>query len=174
VKKEYLIVLCLIAVVSTIGLIVANNQRDLEVSYPSEDTVLQDNDYTISVNGQEVTVGSASWEDTVKVFAGETLGMSTVYRPDEYNCCLTFSKHANKLIRIHINTNQIATNRGARVGDTFATVEKLYGPNYSKVWEKGKPQHFDAAYGVDTNHSVVFKVRSNLVETIVIQSVTSH
>ncbi|MDD2585526.1 MAG: hypothetical protein PHT79_03750 [Syntrophomonadaceae bacterium] len=169
-KKEYIIVIAIVLVVSISAFIISIMHPQVEIRYAEDAVVLNDEDFTVHFSAGIIQIGSSTWDDVVDLLpAGHNLGMSTLYRPDNLGCLLTFTRKENVLSEIHFESPVLATSRGVRVGDKFSQVTKLYGPEYSSVNVKGKNSYFDAVYGDYSENCLVFQVKKNQVTKIIIQ-----
>lgn len=169
-KIDYVKITLLITLFTVIGLVVLFTQPALLVDYPENDTILTAEDFIVRNDIGEITVGLSSWDQVIKVFPeGENLGMSTIYRPLSNNCLLQFTKEENILDKMHIYGDYLTTNRGIKIGDSFAEVETCYGTNYAKVTQADRPGYFEAIYGCDDNNDIIFKVQDQIVEKIILQ-----
>lgn len=169
-KNQYLIIITIVVVVYALGFYIANNQEPLDIMYPSEDTILNNDDFLVSFPKGELEIGSSSWEVVEQVLPeGKILGMSTIYSPQNIDCLLTFTEDENMLCKLHISDASIVTNRNVKVGDEFSVVIGAYGNNYASVSKKGNKTDFDAVYGADNSNSIVFQVRDNKVSKIILQ-----
>ncbi|NLB88423.1 MAG: hypothetical protein GX790_04235 [Syntrophomonadaceae bacterium] len=171
-KKEYLIILITVVLVYAFGFYIANNQDPLDIVYPNEDAILDSNDFLVEFANGKLAIGSSSWEEVVQVFPeGKMLGMSTIYSPANIDALLTFTEDENILCRLHITDPSIATSRNIKTGDSFSKVVETYGPNYASVSKRGNKDDFDAVYYCKENdNSIVFQIRNNVVERIVLQN----
>ena len=95
--------------------------------------------------------------------------MSTIYRPDNLDCLLTFTEEENILHKAHINDPGLCTSRGIKLGDSMTRVVDTYGKNYASVFESGNQKDIDMVYGYDNNNSIVFQIRNNKVNKIILQ-----
>ncbi len=170
-KYQILCVIAIVVIVYTIGFYIANNQEPLEVVYPSEDTILSIDDFTVNLPQGQVIVGSFAWDEVKHILPnGKTLGRSTIYSPVDFDCLFTFSKKENILSRIHISEEEVFTSRDICIGDNFDKVVTAYGENYSSVSKVGNTKDFDVAYGADNNSSIFFHIRDNKVNKIILQN----
>jgi len=169
-KREYAKIAVVVIMAAIIGLIVRFTQPGLEIDYPEQDTVLTMEDFTIKTDQGEITVGVSSWDQvTAQLPGGETLGLSTIYRPPEKDCLLQFTEDENILNKMHIFADRFVTSRGVKVTDPFSAVEVSYGPNYTQIKSKDKPDYFEAVYGSGNNNSIVFQVQDNKIVKIILQ-----
>ncbi|HZK43568.1 MAG TPA: hypothetical protein VFC73_04700 [Syntrophomonadaceae bacterium] len=170
-RNQYLIVIAIIVLVYSFGFYIAKNQEPLEVTYPNEDAILDNEDFMINFPDGKLAVGLSDWFEVENVLPeGKMLGMSTVYSPKDIDCLLSFTKKENILYKLHLENTDIITNRNIKTGDPFSKVIDAYGPNYSSVSKKGNKNNFDATYGADNNNNIVFQVRNNVVNKIILQS----
>lgn len=172
IKTQYLIIIATIILVYTFGFYIAYDQDPLDIVYPSESAILDSNDFLVEFASGKLSIGSSSWEEVMKVLPdGKILGMSTIYSPANIDILLTFTEDENILCKLHITDPDIATSRNVKIGDSFSKVVECYGPNYATVSKRGDRDYFDAVYYNDeNNHSIVFQVRNNVVERIVLQN----
>ena len=169
-KREYKYLTIIIIITAIIGLIVRFSQPAVEIAYPESDAILTGQDFTIKTDHSEVTIGISRWEQVISAFPeGETLGLSTIYRPAAHDCLLTFTEDENILNKMHIDSNHYVTNRGIKVGDPFSSVEASYGKNYAQLTTKAKPDYFEAVYGSGNINNIVFQVQDNKVAKIILQ-----
>lgn len=170
INNQYLIIIAIVGAVYAFGFYIANNQDPLEIVYPSEDTILENNDFLVEFASGTLNIGSSSWEEVVQVLPqGKMLGMSTIYSPEDIDALLTFTEEENILCKLHISDPNIVTSRNVKAGDPFSKVIEEYGPNYASVSKQGNKVDFDAVYGTDNGNSIVFQVRNNIVNRIVLQ-----
>lgn len=170
-KYQYLIIIAIVVIVYTFGFYIANNQEPLEIIYPSENTILDDGDFIITLPQGQVKVGSSSWEEIENILpSGKILGMSTIYSSNDTDCLFTFTKHENILSKIHISDSSIETNRQIRVGDAFDKVIAAYGSNYASVSKVNNKADFDIVYGADHTSDIFFHIRDNIVAKIILQN----
>lgn len=171
IKNQYLIIIAIVIAVYAFGFYIASNQEPLDIVYPTEDTILENNDFLVEFANGKLAIGSSSWEEVVQVFPeGKMLGMSTIYSPANIDALLTFTEDENILCILHISDPSITTSRNVKTGDTFSKVVEEYGPNYASVSKAGNKVDFDAVYGTDNGGSIVFQVRNNVVNRIVLQN----
>ncbi|MDD2620292.1 MAG: hypothetical protein PHC92_06455 [Syntrophomonadaceae bacterium] len=167
-KKEYALVLFFVVVISTTAFFISKDRAQLETIVPQEQLVLEETDFRVNSGNSILLVGTSTRDEAIKVFPqGKTLGMSTIYKPDNIDCLLTFDEDEKFLQKLHLNSQEIQTYRGIKVGDPFTLVVEKYGPNYSSVGHPGKSSDFDAVYGVGNN--IIFQVREDKVKTIILQ-----
>lgn len=170
IKKEYTKIAVLIIVAAVIGLVVRFTQPGIEIDYPEQDTILSMDDFTVNYGNGQVTVGVSSWDQVTALFpGGESLGLSTIYRPPAEDCLLQFTEDENILNKMHISSEHFTTSRGVKVGDAFSVAESTYGPDCAKIKSKEKPDYFEAVYGSGNNNNIVFQVQDNKVVKIVLQ-----
>lgn len=171
VKTEHLIVILTVVVVYVFGFYIANNQDPLDIVYPVEETILDSNDFLIELASGTLSIGSSTWDEVIEVLPeGKMLGMSTIYSPADIDALLTFTEDENILCKLHITDPNIVTSRNVKVGDTFDKVVESYGSNYASVARKGHSEDFDAVYySTDNDNSIVFQIRNNVVERIILQ-----
>lgn len=169
--KEYRLVVIIVIVAALIGLIAVFSQDKLVTVYPQQFVMLTDDDFRLATSQGIVNVGQSNWDEVTALYPeGKALGMSTIFSPNDLDCLFTFTKHENILHRVHIQTPNISTSRGSKVGDAFENVIALYGQNYAYVYSRGHRDDFDAVYGSDNNRSIIFQVRGNKVTKIILQN----
>lgn len=169
-RKEYAIIAAILIVTGAIGLAVRFTQPEVVINYPAQDAVLSMDDFTIKKDSGEVIVGVSSWDQVTAVFPhGETLGLSTIYRPPAQDCLLQFTEDENILNMMHISSDNYVTSRGVKVGDSFAAAEANYGPDYAKVTRQDKLNYFEAVYGSGNKNDIVFQVQDDKVVKIILQ-----
>lgn len=166
-KKDYLIVTTIFLLVLALSFFLSNRHQRLVNEYPAELAVLETNDFLLHYDQAELMVGQASWEEVTQVYPqGKTLGMSSVYRPQELQATFTFTKNSNILSKVDIAAPGITTSRGVAVNDPFTKVVKQYGPGFIRSYLKDDPKIFDAVFG--SEHYIVFHVEDNIVKKIVL------
>ncbi len=169
-KNDNTKIILIVLIVSVIGLAVRFTQPPLCIDYPEQDTILAMEDFTVRNGNGEVTVGFSSWDEAITVFpGGESLGLSTIYRPESDNCLLQFTEEENILDKMHIYGDQLTTNRGIKIGDSFDTAEACYGPDYARVTRADRQGYFEAVYGCGNNKDIVFQVQDQKVVKIILQ-----
>jgi len=167
-KKEYRIVLLIVAFAAIIGFISSSHRSKLEVVYPEQNAILTDQDFRIETNNGILQIGNSCFDEVKSIFPeGQILGMSTIYKPKTLDCLLTFTEDENILHKMHINTPVLNTSRGVKVGDPFAKAVEKYGKDYAYVKLSGKAGDFDAVYG--NNDNIIFQVRKNSIVKIVLE-----
>lgn len=169
-KKEYIIVITIVLIISISAFIISIMHPQVEIEYSEDEVVLHDEDFIVDVNTGKIQIGASTWNDVIEILpSGHNLGMSTIYRPDNLGCLLTFTRKENILSEMHLESPILATSRGVRVGDNFSQVTELYGSAYSSVNVRGKNSYFDAVYGDYSENCLVFQVKKNQVTKIIIQ-----
>lgn len=167
-KRQLPIVVLLVVVVVLIGLISPIHRTKIDIVHPQQDTVLSEQDLEVKYCSGTMQIGSTDYKEIKHLFPfGHTLGMSTIYKPDDIDCLLTFSKKGDILYRIHINDPLVTTARKIKVGDSFTQAVKEYGENYTTVSLANKPNDFDAVYG--TGGYMIFQVKDNRIAKIIIE-----
>lgn len=169
-RMQYLIVIAIVIIVYTFGFSIANDREPLDIVYPSQNTILSSNDFSVNFAEGQVTVGSTEWDEVMKIIPrGKTLGMSTIYKPENSDDLLSFTKHENILCKMHISDNIVSTNRGIKVSDPFSKVVEVYGIDYAYAAKKGATDNFDIAYGAEHSDCIFFQIRDNQVSKIILQ-----
>jgi hypothetical protein len=169
-KKEFLIVIGLFAVVSILAINISNRHAQIEIVYPEHDTVLSEEDYQIDTGNGILKAGQSSWDEAQQIYPrGKELGRSTIYEPEDRQCLLTFTRNENILTIIHIDGSKLSTSRGIKKGDTADQIELEYGKNYTIVKKVVNNKDFDMIYGKNRENSVIFQLRNDKVERIIIQ-----
>jgi len=167
--KEYTAVLVITLMTAALGLYLSNRHDKLVVEKPRQEIALKIADYTFQTSRGPVTVTESSYKEITALYPrGKTLGMSTVYRPDDVNLLFTFTEDSNILTKLDIKTPSAITARNVKVGDSFDQVVKAYGSNYRKSYLSKSPEVFDVAYGKD--NYLVFKINRGIVDKIVFDS----
>jgi len=168
-KKETMLVVFIFISAILLCLWFSNRHTDIVRINPSQQTILTDNDLLISSPAGSLIVGKSTREEVKKVYPeGKDLGKSGVYHPNNQDLLLSFSRKENILIKMDIGNSDLSTSRGIKVNDSFDKVIEKYGPNYTRAYDKTKPQIFDAYYGSDKY--ILFKVDNNVVTKIIIGS----
>jgi len=172
-KKEGLIVLVIVAMVSLGGFYVAKNATKVKIIYPPGKPLLHDSDFSVKLVNGTLTVGQTDLTEAKRLLPdGKDLGMSTVYRSNSPDCILTFNKKQTILKQLHLLSDDLPTARGVKVGDNFSQVIAAYGKNYIYTGKKINAADFEAIYQRDDHHSIIFKVRNNRVDSIVLHEDT--
>ncbi|MGE5391070.1 MAG: hypothetical protein ACM3PE_08390 [Deltaproteobacteria bacterium] len=172
-KKEGLIVLIIVALVSMGGYYVSKNAVKVKTIYPPGKPLLNDSDFIIDIAGGSLVIGETDLTEAKKLLPeGKDLGMSTVYRSNSPQCILTFNKKQTQLKQLHLLSDELTTSRGIKVGDPFSKVVAAYGKNYIYTGKAINAADYEAVYQRDDHHSIIFKVRSNKVYTIVLHEDT--
>lgn len=174
-RREYRLLLIIIAAVVLIGWFISSRTPELDIVYPPGASTLQDKDFVVDGKNGSFTVGSSSFEDIIALYpAGSNLGSSTVYQPESIDCLFTFTKHENILKVVHISSPEFCTMRGIKVGDSFHNaIIPAYGHNYGYAKLPGTAEDFDAVYGDDSGN-IVFQVRNNQVTKMILQHQISN
>lgn len=168
-KKESMLVIFIFITAVLICIMISSHHANIITDYPDQPTVLSENDMQVSAPSGILTVGKSTRDQVMNIYPdGNNLGRSGIYRPNELDCLLTFSRNEDVLIRIDIGLCDLSTSRGIKVNDSFDKVIEKYGKGYIKAYDKDKPQIFDAYYGSD--QYILFKVEDNIVKMIYIGS----
>mgnify|MGYP007128627125 CR=1 FL=1 len=169
-RKERIYVLVLVVIVFAVGFYIASLHPQVEIICPPQDTILSEQDYQVKTANGVIIMGKSTWDDVQRIFPqGKNLGMSTIYRPENPDCLLTFSEDENILIKLHIDSPELPSPRGIRVGDAYTAVEEQYGKNYTLIRNTGNNDDFDMVYGKNRGNSVTFKIDYQKVDRIIIQ-----
>lgn len=167
-KKEYALIIFLVVLIAGTAYYISQDQVRLQTVIAKNQVVLDEQDFLVKFGQNNLSIGTSTRNEVLKVFPrGKTLGMTTIYKPENSDCLLTFNKDEEILQKIHINNQDIPTYRGVKVGDPFTLVTEKYGPDYSSVGYTNKPKDFDAVYG--TGNNIVFQIRNGKVEAIILQ-----
>ncbi|MGI5921740.1 MAG: hypothetical protein ACOX6I_08400 [Syntrophomonadaceae bacterium] len=167
-KKEYMVVLIILLLAVATGFFMSSRHSRLVMKYPDQQAKLTEDDFSIITARGVLKVGSSSFAEVTRLYPqGKTLGMSTVYAPENSGCLFTFSKKENILIKIHIDSSEVSTFRHITVNQPFTKVVTAYGNNFARVSQQNDTDNFDAVYGSDD--SIVFQVRDNMVKKIIVQ-----
>jgi len=168
-KKETVLVVLIFISAILLCLWYSSRHTDIIRINPDQQTILADNDFIISSPTGSLIVGKSTRDEVKKIYPeGKDLGKSGVYRPSNQDLLLSFSRKENILIKMDIGNCDLSTSRGIKVNDSFDKVVEKYGPNYTRAYDKDKPQIFDAFYGSDKY--ILFKVDNNVVTKIIIGS----
>lgn len=169
-KREYRSVLLLVIAIGIAAFFIARARPELQIVYPEQDTILSQEDFSVNINGQVLELGSESRDRVIEVLPeGKMLGRSTIYQLDDPYCLLTFTRDEDILVKVHIESPEIPTQRGNKVGDPFSAVQQKYGEYFTWVSKSGQEEDFDAIYGSDNENSITFQVRQNKVSRIILQ-----
>ncbi|NLW91324.1 MAG: hypothetical protein GXY34_06950 [Syntrophomonadaceae bacterium] len=172
-KKEGLIVLIIVALISMGGYYVSKNAVKVKTVFPPGKPILNDSDFAVKITGGDLVIGQTDLTEAKKLLPdGKDLGMSTVYRSNSPECILTFNKKQTQLKQLHLLSDDLVTSRGIKVGDPFSKVVAAYGKNYIFTGKALNAADFEAIYQRDNHHSVIFKVKNNKVFTIVLHEDT--
>lgn len=172
-KRDGLIVVMIVAVVSLGAFYVSKTATKIKVIYPEAKPVMNDSDFTVEVSDGSLTIGQTDLAEAKELLPnGRDLGMSTVYRSDSPQCILTFDKKQTQLKQLHLLSPDLKTSRGIAVGDPFSKVVAAYGKNYIYTGKAIDKKDFEAIYQRDEHHSIIFKIRNNRVYTIVLHEDT--
>ena len=167
-KKESLVVVFIVLTVVLSFVWYSNVDTNILVEKPEQQTILADSDFQVPGPAGTLIVGKSTREEALKIYPeGSNLGKSGVYRPKDQDFLLTFTRKEDILNKIDIGVCDLSTAREVKVNDSFDKVIEKYRSNYTRAYEKDKPQIFDAMYGSNQQY-VLFKVEDNLVKKIVI------
>jgi hypothetical protein len=169
-RREIVIIVVIIVVAFCLGLSVAGSRDSLNVHYPDQFAVLDDEDFELAWRNHEIHVGSTPGETVMELYPfGYMLGISTIFSLNEDNILFTFTEEENILHKAHIENPDLPTYRGIRVSDPFDLAVEQYGEQYAWV-DNGNPDDFDAVYGSDNSRCIVFQVRNGVITRIVLQN----
>lgn len=172
-KKEGLIVLVIVALISMGGYYVSMNAVKVKTVYPPGKPILNDSDFVVEIADGRLVIGQTDLVEAKRLLPnGKDLGMSTVYRSNSPACILTFNKKQTQLKQVHLLSKEFVTSRGIRTGDPFFKVVAAYGKNYVYTGKTINAADFEAIYQRDNHHSIIFKVRNNKVYTIILHEDT--
>ncbi|MDD2509740.1 MAG: hypothetical protein PHP26_11590 [Syntrophomonas sp.] len=167
-RKEFIAVLLIVVLSVVIGLLLINQQSELQIIRPETEMLLDKEDFYVSTDKGSIRVGESSWEEIQKLLpGGKMLGMSTIYQSKEGDCLFTFSEDENLLLIMHIEGGDFATARGIKIGDSFDKISQEYGTDCARVIMPQKAEDFDLVYGGENN--IVFQIRDNVVKRIVLE-----
>jgi len=171
IKKEYLYVSLVIILVIALAVLVGSRSPRIDTVYPETRLHLLAEDFAVATDKGQIVVGETNWEETRTIFpAGERLGGSTVYHPDNLPVYLTFSEDEDILTAVHIYGEGAATHRGIDLTDSPARVVEQYGPNYVRFSIKNSDlADYDMLYGENDGNTVIFQVRGHSLSKIIIQ-----
>ena len=168
-KKESLFVLFIFVAVILMFALLSSRSMDVVTEPPAQQTILGDNDMVVPASLGDIMVGKTTRDEVMKIFPeGKNLGRSGLYRPNNLDCLVTFSRDEDVVIRMDIGPCDLATSRGIKVDDSFDKVVEIYGSNYTRAYDKETPQIFDAYYGSD--QYILFKVEDNTIKKIFVGS----
>lgn len=168
-KREGLIVLVVVAMVSLGAFCISKNAPNVKTVYPSAKPILHNSDYIVQVDGGKLSIGQTSLADAKRLLPkGKDLGMSTVYKSSSPECILTFNKDQTVLKKLHLLSPELATARGISVGDPFSKVVGAYGKNYTYTGKALHAADFSAIYQQDENRGIIFQIENNKVYKIVL------
>jgi hypothetical protein len=168
-RKESLFVLFVFVAVILMFSLLSSRSPYVVTEAPDQQTILGDNDMVVPSFSGDIIVGKSTRDEVMKIFPeGKNLGRSGLYRPNNLDCLVTFSRNENVVVRMDIGPSDLATSRGIRANDSFDKVVEKYGSNYTKTYYKEKPQIFDAYYGSD--QYILFKIENNIVKKILVGS----
>ncbi|MGI6412160.1 MAG: hypothetical protein ACOXZ5_00550 [Syntrophomonadaceae bacterium] len=170
IRREYQIVGLIIALAVAVGMFSVSTRPELVLKYPGNFCVLEDSDFALTIDNELLVIGTSTWDDVAQIIPrGKFLGLSTIYQPDNLNCLLTFTEEENILYKAHISDPGLYTSRGIKLGDSMTRVVDTYGKNYASVFESGNQKDLDMVYGSDNNNSIIFQIRNNKVNRIILQ-----
>lgn len=168
-RKEYRAIVFIVILAALIGLYVVSTRSSLNMEYPEHFLVLADSDFTLDYDGHAIQIGETPGEKVMSIFPeGKMLGISTVFSAGTDKVLFTFTEDENIVHKVHIESPNLPTSRGSKVGDSFAAVIDAYGEDYAWV-NAGNSNDFDAVYGIDNKRCIVFQVRDNQVQRIILQ-----
>jgi hypothetical protein len=169
-RKEYFIVIGLFVVISILAMNISSRHTRIEIVYPEHDTVLSEEDYQVDTGNGILKAGQSSWDEVQQIYPrGKELGRSTIYEPEDRQCLLTFTRNENILTKIHIDGNELGTSRSIKKGYSANQIELKYGKDYTMVKKVANSKDFDMIYGMNRENSVIFQIRNNKVERIIVQ-----
>jgi len=168
--KGRVYVIALVVVVFALGFYISSRHPRVDIICPEHDTVLSEEDYRVDTGKGLLVLGRSTWDEVGRIYPqGKSLGMSTIFRPDQPDCLLTFSEDENILVKLHIDGPELPSPRGAAAGDDYKLVEAQYGKDYTLIKSTDGSNYFDMVYGKNRENSVTFKIRHNKVDRIIIQ-----
>lgn len=151
-----------------IGLFTSSRYQRLETVYPDQICNLESADLVLQHHSQSIQLGKSTGAEVQAIYPeGQSLGMSSVYRPAGEKIAFTFTKNSDVLTTVDISGPGLKTARGIAVNDSLEKVEQSYGASYVKSYLKRDPQIFDAIYGSETY--IIFHINNGIVERIVLQ-----
>lgn len=163
-------VIIMVVAVFAFGFYISSRHARVEIVYPEQDTILSEHDYQIATTSGILTIGKSTWDEATQVYPDwENLGMSTIMRPANQGCLLTFSEDENILIKIHIDGTKLSSPRGINAGDPYTRVQEQYSANFTQVKRVDNDKEFDMIYGENRENSITFQIRNNKVARIIIQ-----
>lgn len=166
-KKEYLIIVAIVILAFLVGLYSSLHDKPQYVKQSAPATILPPGDFVIQTGAGPITAGRSTFQEVSALFPqGDTLGMSTIYRPAGQPFFFEFSKKENTLTVVQIEGKSLATARGINVGDNLEKVIAAYGNNYSSTSMTGAGL-VDMSYG--QTDKVIFKISNQIVSKIVVQ-----
>jgi hypothetical protein len=167
-KKETLLVALIVLPILLGWAWYSSIHTNIIVEKPEQQTVLIESDFQVLGPAGILIVGKSTREQALNIYpGGSNLGRSGVYRPKDQDFLLTFTRKEDILNKMDIGICDLSTAREIKVNDSFSKVTEKYSPNYTRAYEKDKPQILDAMYGSDKQY-ILFKVEDNLVKKIVI------
>jgi hypothetical protein len=169
-RREIMVIVVIIVAVACLGLSVAGSRDKLNIHYPDQFAVLDDQDFQLDWRSHLVELGSTPGETVMKHYPyGSMLGISTIFSLNTDDILFTFTEDENILHRAHIDNPNLPTFRGIRVGDSFDVAIAKYGQQYAWV-DNGNTEDFDAVFGDDNSRCIVFQVRQGQIVRIVLQN----
>jgi len=166
-KKEYLIIILIFMALFVVGLYSSLHDRPEYSKQAGPTIVLPPEDFTVQTGAGAITPGRSTFQEVTALFPqGNTLGMSTIYRPTGQPFFFEFSKKENILTVVQIEEKSLATARGINVGDSLEKVIAAYGENYSSTSLAGAGL-VDMSYG--QADKIIFKINDQVVTKIVVQ-----
>lgn len=166
-KKEYLIILVIVAMAFAVGLYSSLHDKPEYVKQSGQAMVLPPEDFVVQTAKGGIAAGRSTFQEVIELYPqGNTLGMSTLYRPTGQPFFFEFSKKENILTVIQIEEKSLASARGINVGDGLDKVIAAYGDNYSSTSMTGAGL-VDMSYG--QADKIIFKISDGKVTKIVVQ-----
>mgnify|MGYP000951585151 CR=1 FL=1 len=166
-KKEYLIILVIVIMAFAVGLYSSLHDKPEYARQSGQAMVLPPEDFVVQTGGGSITPGRSTFQEVTALFPqGNTLGMSTIYRPAGQPFFFEFSKKENILTVIQIEGKSLATARGINVGDSLDQVIAAYGDSYFSTNMAGAGL-VDMSYG--QTDKIIFKIDHKVVSKIVVQ-----
>lgn len=166
-KKEYYIIILIFVVLFVVGLYSSMHNMPEYKTQSGPTIVLPPEDFVVQTSAGAITPGRSTFQEVTALFPqGNTLGMSTVYRPTGQPFFFEFSKKENVLTVIQIEGKSLSTARGINVGDSLERVIAAYGDNYSSTSMAGAGV-VDMSYG--QTDKIIFKIDNKVVSKIVVQ-----
>ena len=168
-KKEAWIVAFIFVAAVVLFAYISSTHAEVIMEKPPATAVLLPSDFVVDTPSGTLNIGKTNRAEAMQVYPlGSNLGRSGLYRPQDLDCLLTFTKHEDILVRIDLGPGSPNTYRGIKALDSFDEVVAVYGTNFTKAYDKETPNIFDAYYGSD--QYILFKVENNVVQKIYIGS----